>query len=83
VAAVSKYKDGKPSQSTVVFSKAKGTTVDIFLSGSEREYQVAQSTILKKEGDYQIDLFESFSLHFDRNRLLSLTLTVAQDLGFY
>ncbi len=78
VTAISQYKEHKPSSSRVVFSKEKGANVEIISSEGKTEYKVSQSKILRKEGDYQVDLYEGFSLSFERSRLVSLSLTIAE-----
>lgn len=78
VTATQQYKDWQPSTMEVVLTAAKDVEVWTDKYDETVEYTISQSTLLKEDDDYRVDLYESFSFDVENNVITGFRLQIAE-----
>lgn len=79
VVATQQYKDWDPSEISIILKAEKNpeVTTDEY-DVTATEYTMAQSTVLKEEDDYRVDLYESFSFDLDKSEIVGFRVVIAE-----
>lgn len=72
------YQDWEPAQMEIVFTSAKDPEVVTNRDKKTVEYTISQSTLLKEEDDYRVDLYESFSFDIKGGVITGFRLQIAE-----
>lgn len=78
VVATQQYKDWDPSAMEIVLTAAKDAEVSMDKYDDTIEYNISQSTLLKEEDDYRVDLYESFSFNVENDVITGFRVQIAE-----
>lgn len=78
VSVTNQYKTMKPQKFEVVFTAKRAVTEIEQGSDGEIQYSVEQAKTLREDGDYKVQLFESFKMNFINDDLDSVQLQIAE-----